>query len=93
MFLKKVKLLISTLLIVFFITACGELSTEDLAVEVQKSMEEKFDSLGINIDSLMLVKKGGNVYSGVVETTEPNGKFTYTVEVVYDGETFTWETK
>lgn len=39
----------------------------------------------------MLVEKGNNEYSGVLETTETNGEFTYTVKVIYDGETFTWE--
>ena len=90
MFLKKIRALTTSVLIVLSIAACS-LSTEDLVVEVKKSMEEKLNPEGININSLILTKKGGNVYSGVLETTEPNGNFTYSVEVIYDGNNMTWK--
>ena len=71
--------------------ACSP-STEDLTKQVQQSMNEKFQGTGIIIDSLTLTKKGGNEYTGVLETKEPDGDFTYRVNVVSDGESFTWQT-
>jgi hypothetical protein len=74
------------------ITSCG-LSTDDLAKEVKKSMieSEQFKNNSIKIKSLILTKKSGNEYNGVLETSEPNGNFTYTVEVIYDGNNMTWK--
>jgi hypothetical protein len=71
--------------------SCG-LSTDQLAKEVEKSMKEndQFRSNSINIKSLILSKKSGNEYNGVLKTSEPNGEFTYSVEVIYDGKNFTW---
>jgi hypothetical protein len=69
------------------------LSTNDLAKEVEKSMKEseQFKTKSIAIKSLILTKKLGNEYSGVLETSEPNGAFTYSVEVIYDGNNMTWK--
>jgi hypothetical protein len=53
-------------------------------------MEEEFAGKGVIIKSLGLVKKGGNEYTGVLETKEPYGDFTYAVEVVCDGDRFSW---
>lgn len=92
MIFKKIKGIAIATLIALLVAGCS-LSTEELAVEVQKSMEEKFEPENINIESLILTEKGGNVYSGILETKEPNGEFTYTVEVIYDGENMTWEIK
>lgn len=88
--MKKLKAILAAILISVATVSCS-LSTDDLAIEVQKSMEEKFKPEGIIVKSLLLTKKGGNVYSGILETKEPNGEFTYTVEVIYDGENMTWE--
>ncbi len=76
-----------------FITTSCSLSTNDLAKEVEKSMKEsdQFKTNSITIKSLILTKKPINEYNGVLETTEPNGPFTYTVEVVYDGDNMTWK--
>lgn len=35
--------------------------------------------------------KGGNEYSGILETNEEGEKFKYTVKVIYDGENMQWE--
>jgi hypothetical protein len=93
---KKMKKLItifcSMLIAAVLITSCS-LSTNDLAKEVEKNMKEseQFKSNSIKIKSLILTKKSGNEYNGVLETTEPNGEFTYTVEVIYDGNNMTWK--
>ena len=73
-------------------TACAP-STEELTKQVRASMESKYASTGVTIKSLVLTKKGGNEYVGVLETQEPNGAFTYTVEVISDGKNITWQTK
>jgi hypothetical protein len=72
--------------------ACS-LSTEELADNVKENMKEQFTPKGITVKSLMLSKKAGNEYTGILETIEPNGAFTYAVEVIYDGNTFTWQVK
>jgi len=74
------------------ITSCS-LSTNDLAKEVEKSMKEseQFKTNSITIKSLILTKKSGNEYNGILETREPNGAFTYSVEVIYDGNNMTWK--
>lgn len=49
-------------LLVCALAGCA-LSTEALAAEVQNRIQEKFKSTGITIESLVVSKKGGNVYS------------------------------
>lgn len=71
-------------------TSC-DLSTNDLTKKVKSNMEEKFEGQGIKIKSLVVTKKQGNEYSGVLETSEPNGDFTYSVEIISDGNSFTWK--
>ena len=89
-------------LLIFFsisiLTSCDlRLSTADLTEEVINSMNEAYKTdpatANIKIESLILTRVGkdSNEYSGVLKTTEPNGNFTYTVKVVYDGENMTWQ--
>jgi hypothetical protein len=40
---------------------------------------------------LTLTHRGGNDYDGVLQTIEPNGEFTYPVEVTFDGKEFAWK--
>jgi hypothetical protein len=89
---KKIRLFVSIILVSIFFVSCG-LSTDDLAKEVEKSMKEteQFKSGSIKIKNLILTKKSGNEYNGVLDTSEPNGEFTYNVEVIYDGENMTWK--
>lgn len=74
-------------------TACGKLSTEQLAEEVKKNMIEspEFKEKGITVKEFTLVHKAENEYNGLLKTKEPNGEFEYTVEVIYDGDSFTWK--
>jgi len=88
--MKYIKSILISLTLALSLASCS-LSTEALTEEVIKSMKEKMDPIGISIQSLILTKKGGNVYSGILETIEDAGAFTYTVEVIYDGTNMTWE--
>ena len=74
------------------LTSCS-LSTNVLAKEVEKNMKEseQFKANSISVKSLILTKKSGNEYNGVLETSEPNGAYKYAVEVIYDGTNFTWK--
>ena len=79
--------------ILFISTSCS-LSTDELAEEVKMSMEETWKKegvTGIKIESFMLTHKGGNEYSGILETTEEGESIKYTVQVIYDGENVNWE--
>ena len=83
-------LIVFVLSIIVFLSACSA-STEELANEVQASMESELAGEGIEIKSFDLTHKGGNEYRGILQTSEPYGDFTYSVEVIYDGRTFSWE--
>ena len=88
--MKSIKLLISTLIISAFLMACSP-STEELTEQVKQSMTEKFQPEGISITNLILTKKSDYEYSGILETKEPNGSFTYSVDVTSDGDSFNWK--
>jgi len=80
----------------FMLTACeSRLSNEELASQVIVSMEESsfFTDASISVDSLMLTRESAEsyTYTGILETSEPGGNFTYSVDVTYDGDYFTWE--
>lgn len=77
-------------LVAVFLTACTP-STDELAAEVRSDIESRLDGQGITITSFLLSHRGGNEYAGILETQEPLGQFTYAVDVVYDGRSFTWE--
>ena len=80
----------------FVLTACDtRLSNEELVSQVIVSMEESatFVDADISVDSLIITRDsdGSNTYTGVLQTSEPGGSFTYSVVVTYDGEYFIWE--
>lgn len=78
------------LALIISIAGCS-ISTEDLTNEVRSSIEEQLKGEDITVKSFLLTHKGGNEYRGILETKEPNGNFTYAVDVVFDGRAFTWE--
>ena len=100
--MKKIPLL---LLLVFY--ACEmRMSTEELAQEIKQDMIEHFanndDVANIKLVDLKLVHKGGNEYKGIADVIIENpigdllgyewtNEATYSVEVIYDGEWFSWE--
>lgn len=91
--MKKLLSILGALIITLTVVTSCSMSTEELSNQVITSMKdnEQFKSNSIKIKSLILTKKAGNEYSGVLETKEPNGDFNYTVEVIYDGENMTWK--
>ena len=86
----------------FLLFSCG-ISTEELTKEVRQSMEAEYlknETSLTRIKDLTLVKKNETEYSGILETEESpksdlsmTNNFKYTIDVVYDGTTFKWETK
>lgn len=83
------------LLIFIMLTSCDmntRLSTTELTEQVQVSMLETWEEEeGLEVKSLVLVHKSDNEYSGVLKTIEDEEEYTYTVSVIYDGESFHWE--
>lgn len=73
----------------------GQLSTEELAKEVQANIEEKWASEAewetVVIDSFTLVHKGEQQYRGILEASQNGETVTLGVDVTYDGESFMWE--
>ena len=84
-------------LMLLMITSCDmntRLSTTELADQVQVSMVETWEEQeveGLEVESLILVHKSDNEYSGVLKTIEDGEEYSYTVSVIYDGEYFSWE--
>ena len=79
------------------ITACSDarLNQNELADQVKQSMlsNQQFIDNDITVKSFMLTRNApdSNIYTGILETSEPAGDFTYKVTVTYDGTNFTWE--
>lgn len=90
--MNRLRKLSAAVLIAIATTACS-VSTESLTQQVRSKLEETYKAKGIQIKSFLLTKKGGNEYTGVLETQEPSGAFTYKVEVVCDGKNITWQVK
>jgi hypothetical protein len=90
---KLIPLMSFSICLALFAGCSGRVSTEELTVEVKKSMEEYFaqNEVEVEITSLILTHKSENEYKGVLSTVEPEGNFDYTVEIIYDGENMTWE--
>ena len=101
--MKKLILLLLFIPIVF---SCEQrMSTEELREQVKQNMIETFaedDETKISIQKLHLVHKGDNSYEGWADVIIENQplenirvdkiiEYRYSVEVIYDGESFTWE--
>ena len=84
-------------LIFLMIISCDlntRLSTTELAEQVQVSILETWEDQeveGIEVESLILVHKSDNEYSGVLKLIEDGEDYSYTISVIYDGEYFSWE--
>jgi hypothetical protein len=81
----------------FVIAGCSDarLNQNDLAEQVKHSMlsNQHFIDNDIKLKSFMLTRNApdSNIYTGILETSEPGGDFIYKVTVTYDGTNFTWE--
>ena len=90
----KKKTFLYIALFAFLISGCGRLSVDELAIEVKKSINETNlanGNEGIEIKNLVITHKSDNEYKGILTTSEPNGDFIYTLEIIYDGTNMTWE--
>jgi hypothetical protein len=73
--------------------SCTNGGIERLRKDVLKSIEEKLQSEGADIEivSFTLTHVSGNEYVGVLETLENGTSYSYAVNVISDGNTFVWE--
>ncbi len=85
------------LLIAMSLVSCKKVSkaltsTSDLASEVKKHMQEEFSKDGepVLVLSLNLNHLGGERYSGTATLKYDGATHIHDVDVVYDGEEFTW---
>ncbi len=83
-----------TLATTLLLGACSY-STDDLAKEVRANMAETLSqdagTAHVEITDFNLVHIDGKQYRGILKTTEHGQKFTYTVNVTFDGKNFMWE--
>ena len=79
-------------IIAFSLHSC-RMGVNRLTYEVQEDIQQTYneENLGIIVNSLILTHEEGNSYTGILETSEPDGDFSYYVDVVYDGNSFIWE--
>jgi hypothetical protein len=85
-------LFVSTVL-ALLVFSCG-LSPEDLAKEVQATYVENWEEAGIDLrieKDLLLVKKSKTEYTGLMTVSLDGEQEQVTVNVVYDGKSFSSE--
>ena len=93
----KLSKVLAPIFALLILTACGDqrMDTDELAEKVKSSMasSSEFESSGISVKSLIITRSDSesNIYKGILKTSEPNGEFTYSVDVTYDGNNMTWE--
>jgi len=79
------------LVILGLTTACGR-STADIETEVQAAISLEMAKDGVSVDSLSLVKKSKNEYTGFVELSDDSGEtLKADLEVTIDGDNFIWK--
>jgi len=92
--MKKRNILIGLLItgiLLVFVTSCGA-TTEELARDVQETYLAEWRSSGIPISitkDLILVKKNRTEYTGLMTVSAYGESEVVTVNVVYDGKTWT----
>jgi hypothetical protein len=79
------------------------LSTEELAKEVQVNLLKTYNERNVAgsyvlaamwvKNDLILTKKNKNEYTGVITIENMMGTYRLSVDVIYDGKTFTWTSK
>jgi len=82
------------LILILSISFCScSMGVNQLTNEVEEDIQQTYnqENLGIIVNSLILTHEEGNYYIGILETSEPDGNFSYNVDVVYDGNSFVWE--
>jgi len=86
------KKLLFIAIIAFSLHSC-RMGVNRLTYEVQEDIQQTYneENLGIIVNSLILTHAEGNSYTGILETSEPDGDFSYYVDVIYDGNSFIWE--
>jgi len=89
--MKKFILLLIPFL--FFISCNNKMSTSALQKDVQENIQQNYIQNGIpvTITDFSLTHIEGSMYTGVLYTTEPDGYYSYGVDVIYDGESYVWE--
>ena len=68
-------------------------STEEIAKETQKMIENDWKNKGINVtilEDMMLTKKSGNEYSGMMKIMFEGKAIQYTGTVICDGKSIQW---
>ena len=92
---KSIKIigLLAFMLSCSMLVSC-KLSTEDLAKQVQENMIETWKENSIDLKvtkDLLLVKKSDTEYSGLVTLSTEGETEQVTVNVLYDGNSFSWK--
>ena len=92
---RKIKLagLFVLILSCAMLVSC-RLSTGELAKQVQEHMVDTWSESGISARvtrDLQLVKKGNNEYSGLMTISTGGQTQQISVNVVYDGKSFSWQ--
>jgi hypothetical protein len=89
------RLTVQCLLVIFvalgLATSCGR-STADVEKDVEAAISTEMAKDGITVDSVTLVKKSKNEYTGFVELSDDSGEaLKADLEVTFDGDQFIWK--
>ena len=92
------KNILFVLLAITLMCSCnGGTSKDQLAEKVKADIKMEFTKrssgtgISFSINSLDLIQKGDNEYSGILKTTEAGQEFTYQVDVTVDGDSYMWK--
>ena len=97
--MKKLTKFMIIALSMIIISCSGKLSSEDLTKEVGPEIvqhicsEMDISESNLKMTQFSLILEGGNKYSGIMNTEYDGYSQTFDIEVIYDGEgyTFQWE--
>ena len=90
--MKKIKYLLLAV-VAMVVCSCGvmiEELSEDVRNEIQMEYEKEFSN--VHVSDFVLVHKDGNNYESVVDITADGETMRFALEVVWDGNAYTWET-
>jgi predicted small secreted protein len=94
--MKKLLLMSWIFLFSFLLTACGP-TADGVSQNVQKSMQEKFDTdaeykaFKLKVKSAQFVKESDKKFKGVVKVEAEDGTHDIPVQAIADGSNVIWE--
>jgi hypothetical protein len=85
--MKKFKYLLIAVMAMFMYSCSPDI--EEVAEEVRADIKKELGA--DHVGEVSLVHKSGNEYTSVVDVTVDGVTYTYSLEVIFDGDSYKWE--